>query len=192
MRAAALLPLVLALAACGGESGESLQAKEKARAEELAKLQGWDRAFHPDAVIAAANQFGFRLISYSAVPGGYRAVGEPANVSTSPDGVTNQAMFTATGATKEKVDALSFELVLQHPGTAADARKRFADLVRDFLFQSRIDAKPIHDAIAAGEEGTGMIQGTPYTIATTPADANGVSRLTVTFNRTGASAPANS
>jgi len=63
---------------------------------------------------------------------------------------------------------------------------RFADIVQNFLFQSKIDAKPVHDKIAKGEAGKGQLAGIDYAIE------KAADRLTVTFHRTGASAPANS
>src|SRR3954468_22439403 len=112
MRAAAAPVLAaLALAGCGGApEGAALQKQEQARAAELAKLKGWDRMFQPDAAMAAANQFGFRVIRYATAPQGYRAVGGPVMISSSPAGVTNQVSFLGSGATEQRMDAIAFDL----------------------------------------------------------------------------------
>jgi hypothetical protein len=102
----------------------------------------------------------------------------------------NRVAFKASGAAADKVDQIAFDLAITDAKGAADARTRLADLVRDYLFQSKIDAKPVHAAIVEGEQAKGDLAGTPWQIVKTPKD--GAEHLTVTFTRTGASAPANS
>jgi hypothetical protein len=186
---AALLLASLALAGCGGapaNEGAALQKQEQARAKELGQVRGWERAFQPDAAIGAANQFGFHAPAYGAAKSGFASVGTPVMVTDTATKKPNSVAFEATGKATDRVDALAFRLALSDANSAELARTRFADIVRDFLFQSKIDAKPIHAKIANGEPGKGQLAGVDYAIE--KAD----DRLTVTFHRTGASAPANS
>ena len=92
----------------------------------------------------------------------------------------------STGHAVERIDTLAFDLALTDAPSAELARKRFADIVQNFLFQSKIDARPIYDKIAGGEAAKGQLAGIDYAIE------KAADRLTVTFHRTGASAPANS
>ncbi|UZK65927.1 hypothetical protein [Sphingomonas sp. M1-B02] len=184
---AALLLAVALTAGCKpAPSGPTLQAKEAARAGEVAKLTGWDRAFTPDAALGAANQFGFRPTPYAAAEGAYRSSGGPVMISSSGSAKPNRIAFAASGKAADKIDTIAFDLSITDAPGAGDAQARMADLVRDFLFQSKIDAKPIHDAIAEGKSAKGALSGTPYAIEKT------ADQLLVTFTRTGASAPANS
>ena len=190
MRAgAALLLASLALAGCGGapsNQGVALQKQEQNRAAELGQVRGWERAFQPDVAIGAANQFGFHAPVYGPAKDGFVSIGTPVTVTDTAAKKPNSVGFAAKGKTAERVDILAFDLAQTDAASAELARKRFADIVRDFLFQSKIDAKPIHDKIAKGEAGKGQLDGIDYAIE--KAD----DRLTVTFHRTGASAPANS
>ena len=186
--AAALVLAALALAGCGGASsdGVALQKQEQTRAADLAKVNGWDRAFQPDVAVGAANQFGFHAPAYGPAKQGFVSIGTPVTVTDTAAKKPNSVAFDASGKTAERVDMLRFQLALTDPASAGLAQTRFADIVRDFLFQSKIDAKPIHDKIAKGEAGKGQLGGIDYAIE------KAADRLTVTFHRTGASAPANS
>ena len=188
-RGAALLLASLALAGCGGapsKDGAALQKQEQARASELAKVNGWSRAFQPDVAIAAANQFGFHAPAYGPAKQDFASIGTPVIVSDSAARKPNSAGFAATGNAVDRVDLMKFDLGLTDANSAELAHTRFADIVRDFLFQSKIDAKPIHDKIAKGEAAKGQLDGIDFAIE------KAADRLTVTFHRTGASAPANS
>jgi len=182
----ALLLAPLALAGCGAPSGETLQKQEQARAAEVEKLEGWDRAFQPDVAVGAANQFGFRPTPYAPAGDGFASTGGPVTIANSFASKPNAVGFAARGATAERVDTITFDLALTDAAGEADALKRTADLIRDYLFQSKIDAKPIHQKIAKGENGGGQLAGANYAIE------RAGDRLTVTFHRSGASAPANS
>lgn len=188
IRAAATLSLAaLALAGCGRASqGEAVQKQEQARAAEVAKASGWDRAFRPDVALAAANQFGFRPSPYAAAANGFASTGGPVTIANSFAKAPNRISFAARGAAADKLDRIAFALDLTDAESAGMARTRTADLVRDYLFQSKIDAKPIHAAIEAGTPARGTLAGAGYAIDATP------KQLIVTFTRTGASAPANS
>jgi hypothetical protein len=195
MRAgAALLLASLALAGCSGapaDQGTALQKQERTRAADVAKVNGWDRAFQPDVAVGAARQFGFNPKPYAGMPQAsidYRSTGGPVVIANTAAKTPNTVSFTATGSSAEKVDKIAFDLLLT--GTDADALQRTADLVRDYLFQSKIDAEPVRAAIIKGEQAKGDLAGTPWQIVRTP--KSGVEHLTVTFTRTGASAPANS
>jgi hypothetical protein len=185
---ASLAPLWL-LAGCGGaasEQGAALQKREQARAAELGQVRGWERAFQPDVAIGAANQFGFHAPAYAPAKQGFASIGTPVTITDTAADKPNRVAFDASGATAERVDTLAFRLAITDPASAELARKRTADIVRDFLFQSKIDAKPIHEKIAKGQAGPGRLDGVDYAIENAP------DRLVVTFHRTGASAPANS
>lgn len=188
--AAALMLAALALAGCGGASGgdkgQALQKQEAARAAELGKISGWERAFQPDVAIGAANQFGFHAPAFAAAGTGFASKGGPVMIANSAAKKPNAVSFAATGKAADKVDTIAFDTTLGNGKADGDALTRTADLVRDYLFQSKIDAKPIHDKIAKGEADKGQLAGIDYAIE------KAADRLTVTFHRTGASAPANS
>jgi hypothetical protein len=187
MRGAAVLLACMALAGCGGvKTGEVRQKEERARAAQVAKLSGWNRAFQPDVAIGAANQFGFRATPFAPAQGGFASIGGPVTIANSYARKPNAIAFEARGAKADRVDSIRFRLAITDAQGTPDALKRTADLVRDYLFQSKIDAKPIHDAIAKGTAGKGQLAGVDYAIE------KAADRLTVTFHRTGASAPANS
>ena len=184
---AALLVACALVAGCKPAAKQSsLHEKEAARATEVAKLSGWDRAFAPDVAVGAANQFGFRAPAYAVANGAYATTGGPVMISNSFAKKPNAVAFAAKGKAADKLDSIAFGLALTDPKSAEQAQQRLADIVRDYLFQSKIDAKPIHDAIAKGAAGKGRLAGTPYAID------KSADHLTVTFTRTGASAPANS
>ncbi|WP_448663330.1 hypothetical protein ACG3SL_01255 [Sphingomonas sp. CJ20] len=188
MRAAAVLfPAALALAGCGGApEGAALQKQEQARAADLGAVSGWARAFQPDVAVSAANQFGFRAAPYAPAKQGFVSIGGPVTIANSFAPKPNQVAFAARGAAADKVDSIAFTLLIDDAKSADQARTRTADLVRDYLFQSKIDAKPIHAAIETGAPVKGDLAGTSYAIES---DAR---HLTVTFTRTGATPPANS
>jgi hypothetical protein len=185
---AVLLLAPLVLAGCGGapSQGAALQQQEQARASELSDVRGWERAFQPDVAIGAANQFGFRAPEYGPAKQGFASIGTPVMVTDTAARKPNSVAFEATGKAAERVDTLAFRLAITDANSVELARDRFAGIVRDFLFQSKIDAKPIHDEIAKGETVKGQLAGVDYAIE------KAADRLTVTFHRTGASAPANS
>jgi hypothetical protein len=194
LRRAAFLLVPLALAGCGGASsdGVALQKQEQTRAADLAKVDGWDRAFQPDVAVGAAKQFGFNPKPYAGMPEAsieFRSIGGPIVIANSAAKTPNTVSFAATGAA-EKVDKIAFDLSLIGGDGDGDALQRTADMVRDYLFQSKIDAEPVRAAILKGEQAKGELAGTPWQIVKTP--KGGVEHLTVTFTRTGASAPANS
>jgi len=155
-----------------------------------ADASGWDRAFRPDVAVDAANQFGFRASPYQVAGTEYRTQGGPVMLSNSFDKKPNQIAFKGYGVTADRLDAMSFDLTINDVDNAVKVRKHFANIVRDVLFQSKIDASAVHDAIAKGEAAKGDLAGTYYQVIKTP--KQGAEHLTVTFNRTGASAPANS
>jgi len=196
MRAAPAL-LVLGLLAACSPSGQSVQKQEATRAAELDKLKGWDRAFEPDAAVAAANQFGYHNAPYAAAKTGtgFASTGTSPMISGSAAASPSQTNFLASGAAADKIDRLAFTLSLTDPQTAEHAKKRFADIVDGFLFQFKLDAKKDVTAFLADEKPLdATYQGATFSAVAipTPGGAKDTRRLTVTFTRTGANAPANS
>jgi hypothetical protein len=188
------LPLLTAclLAGCNGTPAQpTIKEKETARAAEMAKLKGWDRFFGaPDATIGAANQFGFHAPAYAASGHVWRSTGGPTTIAGSEAKVPNRVWFTAEGPGATQVDTIRFDLGVGDPKTAKDAGKRFAKLVRDFLFQAGIEADALVPAIEQGVPARGDLQGAPYSIEKSERDdADGTHHVTVTFTRTGATAP---
>jgi hypothetical protein len=182
----ALTLLATAALVAGCKPGPTVHEQEAKRATELQKVTGWNRAFTPDVAIGAANQFGFKAAPYAAAEGGFASKGGPVAIANSFADKPNAVAFAATGKAADAIDSIRFDLALTDPSGEKKALQRTADLVRDYLFQSRIDAKPVHEAIAKGEAAKGQLSGTPYTIE------KAADRLTVTFTRIGANAPANS
>jgi hypothetical protein len=196
MRAAPALLTLGLLAACS-PSGQAVQKQETARAAELDKLKGWDRAFEPDAAIAAANQFGYRNDAYAAAKAGpgFVSTGTSPMIAGSTAASPNQTNFVASGAAADKIDRMAFTLSITDPQTADHAKKRFTDIVNGFLFQFKLDAKKDVSAFLADEKPLdATYQGATFSAAATPTPggAKDTRRLTVTFTRTGASAPVNS
>jgi hypothetical protein len=187
--AALLLPVVLLAGACNGTSAQpTIKEKEEARAAELAKLNGWDKLFGaPDAAVGAANQFGFRPTPYAAVDNVYRSTGGPVMIAGSMATEPSRVSFAAEGPAATKVSTIRFGLSVGSEKFGPDARKRFADTIRDYLFQAGIEADALLPAIRQGVPAKGNLTGTPYSIDTSKADGKDV--LTVTFTRTGAAAP---
>jgi hypothetical protein len=193
-RAAALLAGFGLLAGCNAQpSGQALQKQEATRAAQVAKLSGWDRAFTPDVAVGAANQLGFKAPAFAATGAEYRTAGGPVTIGSSFGKTPSRVAFKAKGAAADKIDAMAFDLTTAAADAkgAALARERFAEMVKIFLFQSKIDASPIAAKLSNGEAGSGSLAGAPYQILATPAGKDGMSHLTVTFTRTGASASGN-
>ena len=188
-RVAAFSLVALALAACkpAVDEGRERQKQEQVRASEVKQLRGWERAFQPDVAVGAANQFGFRAPAYAAAAGSFASVGATNPITDAPAGKKpNTVGFEAKGAAADRVDTIAFRLDLADAPRGEPARKRFAAIVRDYLFQSKIDAAALHDKLTNGEAAKGQLDGIDYRIDSAPTGA------TVTFYRTGASAPANS
>ncbi|MCW3836530.1 hypothetical protein ACFQ1E_10095 [Sphingomonas canadensis] len=188
MRIAAALLLGTLAAGCNAPAPQqTVQQNDAARAEELKDVNGWDRVFGaPDAAIGGANQFGFRPTPYAAEGTGFASKGGPVMVAGSMSKTPNTASFAARGAAAGKIDTILFSLSIGDQKTAKDARKRFAAIVRDYLFQSKIEADALMPALEQGVAARGDLTGTPYAI---DADKD---RVAITFTRNGAEAPANS
>jgi hypothetical protein len=184
-----LLTTGLLLAGCSGAPVKQATIKEKeaARTEVLAKVTGWARMFTPDVATGAANQLGFHPTPYAAAKQGFASTGGPVTIANSFSKTPNQVSYRATGADAEQIDNIAFDLAETDAKSAGEARKRLATLVRDFLYQSKIDAAPLLPAIAEGVPARGDLTGTRYSIDKSP-DGH----LTVAFTRTGAQSPANS
>ncbi len=99
----------------------------------------------------------------------------------------NRVTFAAEGPSARQIDTIRFDLEIGDAETAKDARARFSAIVRDYLFLSDINAGKLFPMlISNGSASHGNLSGTRYTIEP------GKDRLTVTFTRTGATAPTNS
>jgi hypothetical protein len=191
------LPLLLGAgllaAGCTAEpvpAEKSVKEKEEARATEVASLKGWDKLWSaPDAAIGAANQFGFRATPYASVGEGWRSTGGPVMIAGSAAEKPNRVAFTAEGPSDTQIDTLTFDLTLSDTGSAEDARKRFAKLVRDFLFRAGIDGAALIPAIEQGTPTRGTLSDTPYSIEKLNSVDDSEDHLAVTFIRSGANAP---
>jgi hypothetical protein len=196
MRFAVVLLLTAGLLAAGctpAPAEKSIKEKEAARAAEVARLKGWDKLFAaPDATIGAANQFGFRATPYAASGHVWRSTGGPVMIAGSFAKQPNRVTFAAEGPSATQVDTIRFDLGVSDPKTAKDAGKRFAQIVRDFLFQAGIEGDALLPALEQGVPARGTLAGTPYTIELPPTVEGGEGHQIVTFTRTGATAPANS
>ncbi|MFZ5747986.1 MAG: hypothetical protein ACOY45_10095 [Pseudomonadota bacterium] len=202
MRGALLFAPVLAgllLAGCGAAKREpSITEKDAARAAELAKHQGWDKLFvGTQQTIAIANQFGYRNGEYAAAKdgSGFASTGATPAISSSYAKAPNTTGFTATGASADRLDRLVFTLDITDPDNAVTAKKRFRDILDQFLGQFGIDVKADTTKLVTDEvEGSRTYPGATLTVA--KQEVKGAPprsrRLVVTFERTGGTAPANS
>jgi hypothetical protein len=193
MRVAALFLLTGCLLAAGCNrtpEQQTIKQKEEARTAEVAKLNGWDKLWSaPDAAISAANQFGFHAPAYAAAGHSWRSAGGPVMIAGSMSDKPNRVAFVAEGADAKQVDTLTFDLALSDAGSAVDARKRFAKLIRDFLFQAGIEADALVPAIEQGIPARGELAGTPYSIERLNSVDDSEDHLAVTFIRSGAQVP---
>lgn len=191
-----LLPALLLAAGCSpAPADKSVKEMEKERSVEVAGLNGWTKLFSaPDAAIGAANQFGFRAPPYAATSRDWRSAGGPVMISGSTAAAPNRVTFAAEGPSATQVDTLTFDLAITDTKSAPDARKRFAKLVRDFLFQAGIDGDPLLPALEQGVPARGTLAGTPYSIELLEPVDDSEDHLAITFIRSGASnaAPDNS
>jgi hypothetical protein len=193
MRLAAILLLGTSLLAAGckpAPAEKSIREKEAERSAEVARITGWDKFWKaPDAAVGAANQFGFRATPYAASGHVGRSTGGPVMLAGSTAAKPNQASFAAEGPSATQVDTIRFDLALTDDASATDARKRFAALVRDYLFQAKIDGATLLPALEQGTPARGNLAGTPYSIEKSDSAGGSAGHLSVTFNRSGADAP---
>jgi hypothetical protein len=196
MRFAAPLLLTACLLAAGCNrtpAQQTIKQKEEARTAEVAKVNGWDKLWSaPDVAIGAANQFGFHAPAYAAAGHSWRSAGGPVMIAGSMSKTPNHVGFVAEGPDANQIDTLTFDLALTDTASAADARKRFAKLIRDFLFQAGIEADALVPAIEQGTPARGELAGTPYSIENLNSVDDSEDHLAVTFIRSGAQGPVTS
>lgn len=186
MRSAALLLLAATLlAGCNAQPGGSnAVAPENSAVEKAGSLAP---AFtDPAGTITKLNQFGYRLGEYKNGANGFSAGGEPVFLSQSDAKNPNRGTVEVTGKGADAIDTITFALAVTDEANAETATKRLDDNVRSFLFQFGVtpDVKLFgHEKGASGSvEGADVA----YNIdrSQTPR------RITVTFHRPTATAPA--
>jgi hypothetical protein len=188
MRTAALLLLAATtLAGCNAQPGGSnVAAPENATVEKPGSLA--DAFGDPAATVAKLNQFGYRLGAYENGPNGFTAVGEPVFLSQSDAKNPNRGTVELSGKDGAAIDTIVFALTVTDDGNADTAKKRLTDNVRAFLFQYGVKDEGALDAIAKEQDANGPIGNAPAAIAVDKGKSP--RRITVTFNRPTATAPA--
>lgn len=188
MRTAALLLIAAtALAGCNAQPGGSnVAAPDNATVEKPGSLA---EAFaDPAATVAKLNQFGYRLGAYENGPNGFTAAGEPVFLSQSDAKNPNRGTVELSGEDGTAIDTIVFALTVTDDVNADTAKKRLTDNVRAFLFQYGVKDEGALDAIAKEQDADGPIGNAPAAIVVEKAE--GPRRITVTFNRPTATAPA--
>lgn len=188
MRTAALLLLAAAaLAGCNAQPGGSnVAAPENMAGEKPGSLEN---AFtDPAATVAKLNQFGYRLAAYENGANGFAAGGEPVFLSQSDAKNPNRGTVELTGKDAAAIDRIVFALTVTDDANADTAKKRLTDNVRAFLFQYGVKDEGALDAVAKEQDADGLIGDSPAAIAVEKGE--GPRRITVTFQRPTATAPA--
>lgn len=188
MRSAALLLLAAtALAGCNAQPGGSnVAAPENAAVEKPGSLA--DAFADPAATITKLNQFGYRLGKYENGANGFTAGGEPIFLSQSDAKNPNRGTVELTGKDGAAIDSIAFALTVTDDANADTAKKRLTDNIRGFLFQYGVKDEGALDAIAREQDTDGLIGDAPAAIAVEKAKSP--RRITVTFTRPTATAPA--
>lgn len=192
MRAAALLltPLAL-LAGCNAQpAAPTVAEQEAAMRNAAADLKGWDRVFDfPAETIGRLNQFGYRLDNYrKQIDGSFAAKGAAITLSQSDAATPNRSTITVTGKDSAAIDRIAFILPITDNPNADTAKQRLAGIVCAFLSQYGIKDDAMLDAIAKEQEAEQLIGTAPATVAVEKGE--GPRRITVTFQRPPATAPA--
>lgn len=187
MRTTVLLLAATALAGCNAQpSGSNVAAPENAAVEKPGSLA--DAFTDPAATVAKLNQFGYRLGAYENGPNGFTAAGEPVFLSQSDARNPNRGTVELSGRDGAAIDTIVFALTVTDDVNADTAKKRLTDNVRAFLFQYGVKDGGALDAIAKEQDVNGPIGNAPAAIAVEKAE--GPRRITVTFTRPTATAPA--
>lgn len=185
MRTAALLLLAATiLAGCNAQPGGSNTAvPEEAVVKKAGSLAG---AFtDPAATIVKLNQFGYRLGEYRNGANGFSAGGEPVFLSQSDAKNPNRGTVEVAGKEGKAIDTITFTLAVTDEVNAKTAEKRFADNVRSFLFQFGVTPD---DKLFGHESASGSVEGA--TVTSRDDRSQKPRRITVTFQRSPATAPA--
>ena len=208
MRLAAPLLLIVAaapLAGCGRAQDPNLNEEQAAAADQRAPnpekvmAERWAQIFaNPKAVVAAANDFPpFKIDGFKPEKNGFAARGE-ASYPEKPGAVTIKALFDATGATADKVDSIRYTFDVTHKGqvdqAAAEIYRYPIRLVNGFLGRFQVGpGDVINSALRRRESAKADLHGTSIVVDAQPIKGGDAKdrHITVTFTRTGASAPAN-
>jgi hypothetical protein len=207
MKTAYPLLLIVAaapLAGCGHAQDPSHNEQQAAAVQQRAPdadkvmAERWAAMFaKPDAVIAAAKDMGLKVDGYAASGKTYAATGK-AVLPEKPNGIVVDAGFEATGPAADRVETIRFTFDVKHEAkldrTARDSYRYVPRIVNGFL--ARFEVGP-GDTINAGltrrESAKDTLHGVDAVVDAQPIKGGDAKdrHITVTFTRTGASAPAN-
>ena len=207
MRIAAALLLIgapAALAGCGGGHDATLNEEQAAAAEQRAPdpqkvlRDRWSQLFaNPTAVVAAANELELASTPYQAQGAGFAAKGA-VSLPREPGPVTVKAQFGAAGKTADQIDTISFTFDVASKGKvdvrAADAYRYPLRLIIGFLQRFQVGTgDQLNAALRRFESAKADLPGASAVVDSQPIKGGDARdrRITVTFTRIGASAPAN-
>jgi hypothetical protein len=195
-RAAILLTGCALLAAC---KPEPTPPKPSATPTPAAKPQpvfakGWSE-FWPDAAnaISRLNDTGARLGDYKSAGKVYRAEAIPTPVDAKVSDTPNTLHITAEGS-KTELSTLSYRLDVTQPDVAKAAAEAAGKTIKYSFIALGLDGgDQAVAALSAGKDASGSAKGADYSVRreALPGGKPDTYRLTVTFNRTGATRPAN-
>lgn len=207
MKAALPLLLIVAaapLAGCGHAQDPSHNEQQAAAAQNRAPdpdtvmAERWAQMFaKPGAVVAAARDMSFKTDGYKAAGKGYAATGA-VTLPEVPNGIAVESQFEATGPAADKIDTIRFTFDVKHAAKleqkSRDSYRYVPRLVNGFL--ARFEVGPgdaINGALSRLESATAELHGISAVVDAQPIKGGDAKdrHITVTFTRTGASAPAN-
>ncbi|KTF68163.1 DUF6030 family protein [Sphingomonas sp. HT-1] len=157
--------------------------------------KGWPEFWRdPANAIDVLNRTGARIGDYRARPGGRVAESMPTALDLKPTDHPNAVTIIVRGD-KDRLDTLDYRLDLRQPDQGEAAAKALGEMiVNAFRVLGLPGARDVAEALVAGKDLTKTVDGAAIRLRRTPAPdlGAGLNRITVTFSRTGASAPANS
>jgi hypothetical protein len=214
MRAAAALLLLacgFATAACGSHApqadpalNEEMAAKVENRLMDPDKVMAdrWKGMFaNPARVVSAANEFDYQSSAYQQSGAGWRAIGKEQQLPKGADpAILVKTGFAAAGAKADLVDTISFtfDVVQKRKATTqkeADSLRYPPRIVGGFLSRFEIGTgDEIRNALQGRTSASNEKYGVAMRVDAQPIPGGKPDdrHLTVTFTRTGASAPVNS
>ncbi|MBC9033135.1 hypothetical protein IAG41_12115 [Sphingomonas sp. JC676] len=213
MRAAAALLLIacgLATAACGhapqadAAMNEEMAAKVENRLMDPDKVMAdrWKGMFaNPARVVSAANEFDYQSGAYRQSGTGWRAVGKEQLLPKDADpAILVRTGFAATGAKADLIDTVSFTFDFVQKRKAktqkeADSLRYPPRIVGGFLSRFEVGTgDEIRNALQGRTSASREKYGVAMRVNAQPIPGGKPDdrHLTVTFTRTGASAPVNS
>lgn len=206
MKAAYPLLLIVAaapLAGCGHAQDPALNEQQAAAAAQRAPdadkvlAERWASMFtHPAAVVEAANVF-YKASDYKAAGAGYVTTGT-VSLPEKPNGIAVTSNFEATGPAADKVETIRFTFDVKHAAKldkfSRDSYRYVPRIVNGFL--ARFEVGPgdtINAALTRRESARDTLHGVSAVVDAQPIKGGDAKdrHITVTFTRTGASAPAN-